>query len=171
MKQLQAPNGRKIIATKDLVPGVAWFNGVTVDKEGNIQFEYEGETELDWDGQYTVTKDGEPIVYDEDFNEFKLSECKLVDEEDELVGEDAQEEKTYDGVVKGQADLIFAEIANNKQPLEGELPLIFNGEKPRWLGLVESFEEADAVLIANNCSATYLSRAEVKGLRCIIAHG
>ena len=70
-----------------------------------------------------------------------------------------------------QASLIFAEIMNNKQPLEGELPVIFNGHKPRWLGLASDFADADRLLLLNRVSAAYLSKAEVKGMRCIIAHG
>jgi hypothetical protein len=70
-----------------------------------------------------------------------------------------------------RARLILTEIETNPQAPKGSLPFIFNGMLPRWLGNVETTDHCDVLLIANRLSATFISKADVLGRKCFIAHG
>ena len=52
-----------------------------------------------------------------------------------------------------------------------QVPVIFNGLEPRYLGNAKTLAQADLMLLENNISATYVSKALVHGKHCIIAHG
>lgn len=68
------------------------------------------------------------------------------------------------------AERIAALIDNSPKPTGDDLPLIFNGREPRWLGNVRDYAGADALLIVSRCSAEKLSKADVLGRKCIIAY-
>lgn len=58
-------------------------------------------------------------------------------------------------------------------PVGDGVPVIFNGSAPRCIGRASADwkRAADALLLANRLSATFLSRADVLGRECVIAHG
>lgn len=64
------------------------------------------------------------------------------------------------------------ENANHENPERAAfgLPVIFQGSTPRYIGQATSYETVDALLAQLDLSANRLSRAEVCGLRCYIAH-
>lgn len=68
-----------------------------------------------------------------------------------------------------RADQIFKLI--DEAPAGVGLPVIFNGFVPRLIGRAKDLTSADALLLEQRLSATYLSRAQVFGRACIIAHG
>lgn len=68
--QLYAPNGRRIIATKDWIPGNALIASVTRETDGTLDIHWEGETKLCWDGQYTEQLGDKRIFLDDDANEW-----------------------------------------------------------------------------------------------------
>jgi hypothetical protein len=82
MKQMIAPNGRKIVGTFDKIPGVAGVQGWTVDANGKLEPEYDGTgTEVWWDDQYTETNEAGVLwVVDENNEQHLVTDCKLVDE-------------------------------------------------------------------------------------------
>jgi hypothetical protein len=79
--QLYAPNGKRILASKDWVPGNALIQGASRLPDGSLEIEWAGETTLCWDGQYTERDGVARIFLDEDANEW--AEHRLI-----LGGED-----------------------------------------------------------------------------------
>jgi hypothetical protein len=81
MKQLYAPNGKKITGTADTVKAVAGVEGWEEDGEPI----YAGGSEVDWDSQETreTFSNGERtmVVVDEDGEEWPKCECEVRDEE------------------------------------------------------------------------------------------
>lgn len=87
MAQLISPNKTLIVGTVDTILATAEINGVYRDKDGTIGFDFCGDTEVHWDTQETTTNDaGELMVTDSNGDEFPLSACKYV-EDDEVDGE------------------------------------------------------------------------------------
>ena len=68
--QLYAPNGQRIIATKDWIPGNALIDGATQNPDGTFDLIWNGETKICWDGQYTEEYRGRRIFLDEAGNEW-----------------------------------------------------------------------------------------------------
>lgn len=64
--QLYAPNGKRIVASSDLVPGNALIAGATRSPDGTFEIAWDGETKMCWDGQYTETHRGQRVFIDED---------------------------------------------------------------------------------------------------------
>lgn len=79
--QWYAPNGKKIVASADLVPGNALIAAVTQRSDGTIEIDWDGETRMAWDGQFTDEIDGRRIFLDEAGNEWR--EDQLVVKPDE----------------------------------------------------------------------------------------
>ena len=77
MSQLTAPNGKRIIGTSDLIPGVALISGATRNPDGTLELEWEGETTVLWDGQRTDRIEGERLYVDEEWNVWRESELTL----------------------------------------------------------------------------------------------
>ncbi len=67
---LHAPNGKRIVASSDLVPGNAFIASATRNPDGTFEIEWEGETKMCWDGQYTETHRGQRVFIDEDGNQW-----------------------------------------------------------------------------------------------------
>ena len=77
MKQLYAPNGKRIIGTSEMIPGTAIVNGWSDTGEPI----YSGETDTHWNGQLTSTnKRGVMLVTDEDGQEHAFDACTLRDD-------------------------------------------------------------------------------------------
>lgn len=70
MGYLIAPNGVRIVATVETIPGRCPISDVALGHTTSSGFEltYSGETEVDWDGQKTVTANGQRLFLDEDGN-------------------------------------------------------------------------------------------------------
>lgn len=68
--QLYAPNGRRIVAAKDWVPGNALIAGAQRNPDGTFEIEWEGETKMCWDGQYTEKRRGRRVFLDEEANQW-----------------------------------------------------------------------------------------------------
>ena len=68
--QLYAPNGKRIIASKDWVPGNALIASATRNPDGTLEIEWAGETRICWDGQYTEERRNQRVFVDEDGNEW-----------------------------------------------------------------------------------------------------
>ena len=78
MKQLFAPNGKRIIGTSERIPGTAIVNGWTETGEPI----YSGETEIDWNGQSPSENErGVMLVTDEDGGKHAFDVCTLRDDE------------------------------------------------------------------------------------------
>lgn len=75
--QLYAPNGRRINAAQDSVPGNALIAGAVRDREGKLEIDWTGETRLCWDGQHTEETNGERVFLDEDGNAWRESLLSL----------------------------------------------------------------------------------------------
>lgn len=56
--QLNAPNGRRIIATKDWLPGDALIDGATRHPDGALELGWTGDTQICRDGQSTEMSRG-----------------------------------------------------------------------------------------------------------------
>jgi hypothetical protein len=78
--KLMAPNGCKIVGTKDLVQGIALVLEVIRDEDGGVDVEYVGETEMDWDSQVTVERDGKRVFIDENDEEWTEDQLVPVDD-------------------------------------------------------------------------------------------
>lgn len=81
MKQMIAPNGRRIVGTSEVVNAVAEVKGWSNDGVPD----YAGGSVVDWDSQLTRTAWGSRgqatiLVVDEDGEFHAASDCKLVDE-------------------------------------------------------------------------------------------
>lgn len=77
MKQLKAPNGKRIIGTAEIVNATAITAGFS-DKGDPV---YAGGSEVDWDSQFTrIHSDGSILVVDEDGEFHSLASCTLADE-------------------------------------------------------------------------------------------
>lgn len=74
---LYAPNGQRITAAKDWVPGNALILGATRNPDGTLEIEWDGETKLCWDGQYTERHGDQRIFLDEDANEWRENQLTL----------------------------------------------------------------------------------------------
>lgn len=70
LDQLYAPNGRRIAASKDWIPGNALIASATRAPDGTLEIEWEGETKLCWDGQYTEQLGERRIFLDDANNEW-----------------------------------------------------------------------------------------------------
>ncbi|MFP3556446.1 hypothetical protein SB861_37885 [Paraburkholderia sp. SIMBA_049] len=80
MKQLKAPNGKRIIGTLEHVPGCAVVNGWNL-VDGKLEPEYAGGSDMYWDDSKTQRgADGEMVVLDEDGNEHSVADCNWDDE-------------------------------------------------------------------------------------------
>jgi hypothetical protein len=75
--QLYAPNGKRIVAAKDWIPGNALILGATRNPDGSLEVEWEGTTTMCWDGQYTERIGGQRIFLDEDANEWRENQLTL----------------------------------------------------------------------------------------------
>ena len=75
--QLYAPNGKRISASKDWVPGNALIASATRNPDGTFEIEWEGETKMCWDGQHTEEKDDQRIFLDEDAGEWPENNLTL----------------------------------------------------------------------------------------------
>ncbi|MDP3071120.1 MAG: hypothetical protein Q8N18_12590 [Opitutaceae bacterium] len=75
--QLYAPNGRRIAASKDWIPGNALIASVTRAPDGTLAIEWEGETKLCWDGQYTEQLGEQRIFLDDAGNEWSEDQLAL----------------------------------------------------------------------------------------------
>lgn len=64
--QLYAPNGKRIVASSDLVPGNALIAGATRNPDGTFEIEWDGETKMCWGGQYTEMHRRQRVFIDED---------------------------------------------------------------------------------------------------------
>lgn len=69
--QLYAPNGRRIVAAKDWIPGNASITGATRNTDGTLEIVWGGETRLCWEGQYTEIGRGGRVFLDEAGNEWR----------------------------------------------------------------------------------------------------
>lgn len=81
MKQMIAPDGAKIVGTKEHVPGCAHVKGFSNKGEPD----YAGSSDMWWDDsttQYHENQEGNEsmIVVDENGEEHVASDCTLVDE-------------------------------------------------------------------------------------------
>lgn len=74
--QLYAPTGKRIVASKDWIPGNALIQSASRLPDGSLEIEWAGETKLCWDGQYTEHDGERRIFLDEDANEW--AEHRLV---------------------------------------------------------------------------------------------
>lgn len=72
---MKAPDGTPIVATVDLIPGLAM--GLWVSDE----FHYVGETEVCWDNQEVTTLGGQDVFEDENGNQWL--ECQLIPDDAE----------------------------------------------------------------------------------------
>lgn len=78
MAILRAPNGKTIVGTKELIPGIALINGASGrNKDGTLNIEWGNGTQVDWNGQETVLKDGQRVFYDTDSNEWTEDQLTL----------------------------------------------------------------------------------------------
>ncbi len=68
--QLYAPNGRRIIATKDWIPGNALIDGATRHPDGSLELAWTGATQICWDGQSTEMSRGRRVFIDAAGNEW-----------------------------------------------------------------------------------------------------
>lgn len=75
--QLYAPNGRRVIASKDWIPGNALIQNATRNADGSLEIEWEGETQVCWDGQYTETVSDRRIFLDDQANEWREDQLYL----------------------------------------------------------------------------------------------
>ena len=75
--QLYAPNGRRIAASKDWIPGNALIASVTREPDGTVEIEWEGETKLCWDGQHTEQLGERRIFLDDAGNEWREDQLAL----------------------------------------------------------------------------------------------
>lgn len=65
--RLEAPNGKKIIGTSELIPGTAWASTFDVLEDNSLDPHYQDETKVDWDGQKTERLGNQPLYVDEDW--------------------------------------------------------------------------------------------------------
>lgn len=75
--QLYAPNGQRIAASKDWIPGNALIAFVKRATDGTLDIEWDGETKMCWDGQHTEELAGKRIFLDEDSNEWREDQLTL----------------------------------------------------------------------------------------------
>lgn len=75
--QLYAPNGRRISASKDWIPGNALIASVTRALDGTLDIEWDGETKMCWDGQHTEEFAGKRIFLDDESNEWREDQLTL----------------------------------------------------------------------------------------------
>jgi hypothetical protein len=75
--QLYAPNGRRIIASKDWIPGNALITSVTREPDGTLDITWDGETRMCWDGQHTEEWAGKRIFLDDQGNEWREDQLTL----------------------------------------------------------------------------------------------
>lgn len=83
MAYLMAPNGKRIVATLEVLYGEAGIMDVAPpDADGEHEIEYDGETDVYWDGQMTVREreKGARIFLDEDRNEWPESKLQRIEE-------------------------------------------------------------------------------------------
>lgn len=75
-------------------------------------------------------------------------------------------------MTEGRARSAMIAATIDALPVEEGYAVIFNGREPRYLGRVgdDWKREADALLLANRLSATYVSLADVLGRPCVLAH-
>jgi hypothetical protein len=78
-RELYAPNGKRIVASKDWIPGNALINSATRNPDGTFDIEWAGETKICWDGQYTEESRGQRIFLDEDGNEWREKRLRLAE--------------------------------------------------------------------------------------------
>lgn len=87
MKQLVSPNGTRVIGTLEHLTARANVNSWEVQEDGTLEPVWEGSTEVFWDGQMTVTRKvankDVTIVLDESGDEFLLTDCRVVEDEDD----------------------------------------------------------------------------------------
>lgn len=80
LRQLFAPNGKRIVASLETMQGEAEINGFHDDGTPD----YEGTTEVWWDSQRTVTQDHgagpKAIFIDEDGGEWTFDQCTLTED-------------------------------------------------------------------------------------------
>lgn len=74
---LYTPNGKRIVAAKDWIPGNALILSATRNPDGTFEIEWEGETKICWNGQYTERLGGQRIFLDDDANEWRENELSL----------------------------------------------------------------------------------------------
>jgi hypothetical protein len=77
---LIAPNGNPIVNVAQKAAVWSGIEGVT-KKGKSYEFEWSGETDYELLGN--ETRDGSVVVFDEDGNEFLVSECAFKEEESE----------------------------------------------------------------------------------------
>lgn len=68
-----------IVATKEVVWGVCYFDSFEVDGAGKVEPEYSGGTEVDWDSQQTVTREGKRVFIDENDEELLEDQVEVID--------------------------------------------------------------------------------------------
>ncbi len=75
--QLYTPNGRRISASMDWIPGNALIGFVTQAPDGTLDIEWDGETKMCWDGQHTEEFAGKRIFLDGKGNEWREDQLVL----------------------------------------------------------------------------------------------
>jgi len=85
-----APDGTKIVSTKETVPGTCDVNDDSYSiVDGRLDFDHGGGTDMDWDAQKTVEVRGEQMFLDEEEGEWPACALVLVPNE---IDPDADEE-------------------------------------------------------------------------------
>jgi len=75
---LRAPNGLRIVASKDWIPGNAGIEKVSCRPDGTLDIVWSGETQIGWDGQHTEEIGGQRIFLDENGGEWRENCLTLV---------------------------------------------------------------------------------------------
>ena len=77
MDRLYAPNGRRIVATKDWVPAHAPIGSVRREADGTLDIQPNGEIRLCWEDHHTEEVRGERAFLDDEGNEWLEGQLAL----------------------------------------------------------------------------------------------
>jgi len=83
---LVSPEGIRIRGTFEHLCGCAAISNpgdIRRAADGTYEFDYQGDTEIYWDDQETAHRRGERVCIDEEGNQFRESELRLVPEDPE----------------------------------------------------------------------------------------